>query len=81
MEIVKIKALDSFSHGRLRMVLDEMANIRRDDAEDLEKAGLITIEGGADSDAVDDLVNGKMEPITQNKMDKAPSNKQQRRES
>ncbi len=76
MEIVKVKALDAFSHGRLRMEREQTANINSYDAADLEKAKLVEIVGNPDEpEAVDDLVGGKMEPVTSNKMDKAPSNK------
>ncbi len=80
MEIVKVKALDSFSHGRLRMEREQTANINSLDAEDLVKVGLVEIVGAPDEpEAVDDLVGGKMEPVTQNKMDQAPSNKRRDR--
>jgi hypothetical protein len=75
MAIVKIKAKDAFSHGRLNMARGETANINKIEAEDLEKAGLVAIEGDAGEDSLDDLVGGKAEPILANKMDKPVANK------
>lgn len=74
MKVSKIKALDKFSHGRLHMVAGDTDKIESDEARELEKAGLVEIVG---EDEGEDLLGegAKMEPITQNKMEKAPANK------
>lgn len=72
---VKVKALDSFSHGRLNAVGGVSYTINQGDADDLKKAGLVEIEGEAAEEEVDDLVGGKAEPVTSNKMEAKPANK------
>ena len=71
---VAVKALDSFSHGRLNATIGQRYTINSGDADDLRKAGLVEVEGDAD-DGVDDLVGGKAEPMTANKMEAKPANK------
>ena len=75
MKVLKIKAKDRLSHGRLMMDQDQVETIEADEARELEKAGLVTIEGG-EEEADDLLGETKMAPITANKMEKPASNKQ-----
>jgi hypothetical protein len=74
---VKAKALDSFLHGRLDAVPGTTYTMNSGDAEALARAGLVEIVGDADDEEVDDLVGSgrKMQPLTSNKMEKAASNK------
>lgn len=78
MQIVKVKALDAFSHGRLHMERGGTANINSYDADDLERARLVEIIGEADPDELDDVLGQKMEPMSSNKMDNAPENKKRK---
>jgi len=74
---VKVKALDAFSHGRLNTRPGETYTMSTGDAEDLEKLGLVKIEGEAADEEVDDLVGDgkKMAPLTSNKMEAKHENK------
>ena len=76
---VTVKALDSFSHGRLNAVRDQKYTMNQGDADDLKKAGLVEIEGDAADDELDDLVGGKAEPMTANKMEAKPANKAEKK--
>ncbi len=71
MALLKIKALDSFSHGRLNVARGDEHAIEASEARDLEKAGLVSTSPAGDDD-VDDLVGTKMAPLTSNKMDNEP---------
>lgn len=72
---VKVKALDAFSHGRLNAHMGGIYTMNDVDAKDLEKLGLVALEGDADDDAADDTASGKMEQITSNKMAQKLANK------
>lgn len=75
----KVVVLDSFMHGRTHYVRNEATTFSKPEAEELEKKGLVRIEGEAAADeGVDDLLGaGKMEPLTSNKMASAPDNKKE----
>lgn len=73
MSNVKIRALDSFTHGRLSLERGQKATLNNYDAEDLVKVGLVEIVG--ESDDLDDLVGGKMAPLSGNKMQSKADNK------
>lgn len=75
MELLKITALDTFTHGRLNMRPGDSCNIEAGEARDLERIGLVSTSKVDDDDGVDDLVGKKMEPITSNKMAPKPENK------
>lgn len=79
MAYVKVKALDTFSHGRLNAVGGKTYTMNQGDADDLKKAGLVEIEGEAADDELDDLVGGKAEPVTTNKMEAKPANKAEKK--
>lgn len=84
---MKIKALENFRHGHLEAVSGESyapADFKIPDleVEGLVKAGLVSTSKAAKKDEapaaddLDDLVGGKMDDTeVQNKMEKAPSNK------
>jgi hypothetical protein len=74
-----VKALDSFSHGRLNAVGGETYTMSRGAAEDLAKVGLVEIEGDAKDDDTDDLVGRKVAPVTSNKMEGKTSNKTEKK--
>lgn len=70
--VLKIKALDTFMHGRLEMAAGDTETIESGEARELEKAGLVSIE----TDDVDEgSADTKMDSEVLNKMDDAPSNK------
>jgi hypothetical protein len=72
----KVTVLDSFVHGRHDYKRGQETTFSKPEAEELEKAGLVTIGGEAADDGVDDLLGSeKMEPLTLNKMEQAPDNK------
>ena len=79
MPYVKIKALDQFSHGRVTARPGGVYTVPQVDADDLAKAGLVEIMGTAGDDEVDDLVGGKMEPMTANKMEANPRTKAEKK--
>lgn len=80
---MKITALDSFAHGRIQYVKGDPVEVSKGEAEDLRKAGLVTVgtddgpKTATDSqDDLDDLVGGeKMDEAPKNKMAPAPANK------
>ena len=72
---VQIKAMDTFTHGRIRAAKGDKFTVSQHDATELSKVGLVEIIGDAADDDIDDLVGGKMEPITSNKMAPKPDNK------
>jgi len=72
---VKARALDTFFDGRLHAVKDGVYTMNKGSADELVAVGLVEIVGDADDDAIDDLVDTKMEPISHNKMEPAPRNK------
>ena len=72
---VQIKALDSFSHGRIRAKRGDVYTVSQHDATELSKAGLVEIAGDAGDDDIDDLAGTKTAPLTSNKMAPKPDNK------
>jgi len=74
---VKVKALDTFTHGRVNATRGATYTMNSGEAESLEKAGLVEIAGKADDNEIDDLVGGdkKMAPMTSNKMMPKAENK------
>ena len=83
-------AVSSFMHGRVHMTAGETGEFSKGDAEDLEKAGLVRVEGSAQpaqpSDPEpqtthedDDILGDKAADPVENKMDLTPANKQQQR--
>jgi hypothetical protein len=79
---MKITALDSFAHGAKQYTAGDPVEVTRSTAEDLIKAGLVSIDGTPEAHAeedLDDLVGGeKMEEAPENKMAAAPANKKAR---
>ena len=75
MALVKVKALDTFSHGRLSTKRGDLYTMNPVDADELAKAGLVEIVGDAAEDSIDDLVGGKAAPMVSNKMEPKPKNK------
>lgn len=70
----KVKALQTFVHGRERAEIDGEYQFTKGDAEDLAKAGLVEIveEKAIETPRLQDV---KMEDAPENKMAEAPSNK------
>lgn len=76
-------AIDSFAHGATQYVAGDPVEVTKSTAEDLVKAGLVTVDAHEDiapqtgvTDSQDDLLGGeKMEEAPQNKMAPAPANK------
>lgn len=66
MKVVKITALDKFTHGRMNMVSGDTEKLEESEAKDLEKAGLVRITHEPEA---------KMAEPAKNKMEDAPSNK------
>lgn len=75
MSKVRVRAVDSFSHGRLNARPGEEYTVNAADARDLERAGLAKIVGEAGEDDIDELIGAKMAPMVSNKMEPKPENK------
>ena len=67
---VKVKALDSFAHGRVSAHRNDTVTLNKGDAEELEKLGLVEILDDKAAHA-----ETKMEAAPKNKMADAPANK------
>lgn len=72
---VQIKALDTFSHGRINASRGSVHTTSASEANSLKAAGLVEIVGEAGEDDIDELVGGKMSPLTSNKMAPKADNK------
>lgn len=73
----KVKALDSFVHGRTHLVAGDEAEFSKGEADELLKAGLVEIAGQQEEVAPPDASqqDAKMDDEPQNKMEAAPENK------
>lgn len=75
MTVLRITARQPFAHGRLNAKRGDTFTIEANEARDLEKLGLVSVSPADDGD-LDDLVGGKMEPVTtKNKMEAKGDNK------